>query len=95
MGRYGNFDSGLMQLPFVLGWPGFFVYVGGLFLLARTAFWRRGPRDMFSVAARSIVLMVGAELVFVNTLLGPEGMVFWSFLGLAVAAQIHHQESTP
>jgi hypothetical protein len=28
--EFGNFDSGLLNLPFVLGWPGSLLYIGSL-----------------------------------------------------------------
>lgn len=88
MGRYGNFDSGVMQLPFVLGWFGVFAYVSGLSLLLAQVFRRGGGRDTFTVVAKAVIVMIGSELVFVNTLVGPEGMAFWTFLGLALSGRL-------
>ncbi|MEM5387314.1 glucose-6-phosphate isomerase [Paraburkholderia phymatum] len=36
LGEYGNFDSGVMNIPFVLGWPGMLLYVSGLMWLLET-----------------------------------------------------------
>ncbi len=56
LGQYGNFDSGLMNIPFVLGWPGTLLYISGLiWLLTRAAFKsRRLPGDRFVSANISI-----------------------------------------
>jgi hypothetical protein len=87
LGRYGNFDSGVMQLPFVLGWFGVFAYLSGLSMLLVQAFRIGGPRNTFAAVVKGVVVMVGSGLIFVNTLIGPEGMAFWTFLGLALASR--------
>ena len=88
LGELGNFDSGIMNITFVLGWPGSLLYVGGLAWLLLYAL-RGGASqlDLFAAASRGISIAVLAQLVFVNTLIGVSGMVFWSFLGLYLMAQ--------
>lgn len=93
LGELGNFDSGVMNVPYTLGWPGTALYAGGLALLLGRAFsGRGGPAgggrnpDLFETASRGVVLAVLAQLVFDDFLVGFPGMVFWSFLGLALAA---------
>ena len=33
LGKYGSFDSGVMNVPFVLGWPGTLLYLSGVVML--------------------------------------------------------------
>jgi hypothetical protein len=91
LGEFAIFDSGLMNIPFVLGWPGALLYVAGLVWLLSCAL--RGGRsrsDLFAAASRGIVVAMLAQLVFVNALVGSSGgIVFWCFLGLSLAAQAY------
>lgn len=85
-GFYG--DSGLLQIPFVLGWFGGFLYLGGVVLILRR--FLRGhapPHDVFVHAAKAIVIMIGAEMVFENTLINVTGACIWTFIGMGLAAQ--------
>ncbi len=94
LGEFGNFDSGLLNIPFVLGWPGALLYVGGLAWLLFYAMRSRGSRsDLFAVASRGIVVAVLTQLLFVNTLTGVTGMVFWCFLALAFAGQTYQSRA--
>ena len=88
---YANFDSGIMNIPFVLGWPGALLYVSGLTWLLLNA-WRGtgSSHDLLAAASRGIAAAVLAQLLFANTLVSVSGMVFWTFLGLSLAARLHH-----
>ena len=91
-GFYG--DSGIMQVPFVLGWPGSFLYVGGIALLMRHGFARQVPRDdLFFAASKAIVLTVLVEMVFENTLINVMGACFFTFLGMCLSAQRYHAQA--
>jgi hypothetical protein len=91
LGVWGNFDSGIMNIPFVLGWPGLLLYASGLAWLLLYALRSRGSRhDLFAAASRGIAVALLAQLIFANTLVGLSGMVFWSFLGLSLAANTYH-----
>lgn len=88
-GFYG--DSGVMQIPFVLGWFGSFFYVGGLAALFRHFFGGRADsKDLFFKACKAIVLMIAMEMIFENTLINVTGACFWTFLGMGLAAQRHY-----
>lgn len=91
LGELANFDSGIMNIPFTLGWPGTLLYVGALALLLRRAFGGGVHSDPFTTASQGIVLAVLAQLVFDDFLVGVTGMVFWSFLGLALAARFRRE----
>jgi hypothetical protein len=85
-GFYG--DSGVLQVPFVLGWFGSLLYTGGTVLLLCQAFARSAAgRDAFIQASRAIVLMIGAEMIFENTLINVMGACFWTFLGTCIGAR--------
>lgn len=91
LGEFSSFDSGFMHIPFVLGWPGSLLYVGGLIWLLFYVLRGGGPRsDPFADIARGIAIAMVAQLVFGNSLVSLSGMVFWSFLGLSLAARVHH-----
>jgi hypothetical protein len=94
LGEFGDFHNGLLNIPFVLGWWGSLPYLGGLAWLLFRALWGKGLQsDLFAITSRGIVVAVLAQLVFVNTLVGVQGMIFWGFLGLALAAQAHHTQN--
>jgi hypothetical protein len=85
-GFYG--DSGILQIPFVLGWFGGFLYVGGTVMIVRRFLRGRMPsRDAFVHAAKAIVLMIAAEMVFENTLINVTGACFWTFIGIGLAGE--------
>jgi hypothetical protein len=92
LGEFANFDSGLMNIPFVLGWPGALLYVAGLvWLLSYALPSGRSGSDLFAAAGRGIVVAMLTQLVFANVLVGlSAGMVFWSFLGSSLAARSYH-----
>jgi len=77
-----SFDSGLMNVPYVLGWPGTLLYLGGIGLLAarslRAA--RVLRRDAFVVSAGSIWIALLAQMVFTNTLTSLSGLFFFMMM---------------
>jgi hypothetical protein len=86
-----NFDSGLMNIPYVLGWPGSLLYLGGLVWLLRYALLGRAARlDLFAAVNQGIAVSLLFQLIFGNSLIGLPGVVFWSSLGLSLAAQKHY-----
>ena len=90
LGRVENFDSGLLSIPWVLGWPGTLLYVGGLTWLLFYALRARSQSDLFATASQGIVIAALAQLVFGLALSGVAGMVLWSFLGLSLVAERYH-----
>jgi hypothetical protein len=97
LGNYGEIsggfygDSGIMQVPFVLGWFGTFLYVGGIAALLGYGLAGRVPkRDPFLGIAKAIVVMVLAEMIFENTLINVMGCCFFTFLGMCLAARRYH-----
>jgi hypothetical protein len=88
LGEKANFDSGVMNLPYVLGWPGAVLYLGGAFsLLLRVVRDRSVAKDFFLCSSAAICIGALGQLVFINTLIGVQGMVFWTFLGVCLAGR--------
>ncbi|KVE37202.1 glucose-6-phosphate isomerase [Burkholderia sp. BDU5] len=95
LGKYGSFDSGVMNVPFVLGWPGTLLYLFGLVWLLgrvlRASF--RLRRDKFVAACLSLSLSVFAMLVFTNSFIGTGGLLlFMSIFSILSAAHWQKQQ---
>ncbi|UEM06861.1 O-antigen ligase family protein (plasmid) [Skermanella rosea] len=90
MGELGVIDSGLLEVPFVLGWLGGALYLSGVALLVTATFKRRWSRqDGFVTVAESVALSILVQMVFTNMLTGFIGTLFWSFIGFSIAAERH------
>ncbi|MPW21274.1 glucose-6-phosphate isomerase [Paraburkholderia sp. CNPSo 3157] len=93
LGQYGNFDSGVMNIPFVLGWPGTLLYMSGVIWLLvralRASF--RLTDDKFASASMSLSLAIFAMLVFTNSLVGTGGLLL--FMGVfSILSAAHWQK---
>ncbi|SAL27237.1 glucose-6-phosphate isomerase [Caballeronia sordidicola] len=84
-----DFDSGLMEVPYVLGWPGLVLYTAGVLTLVLRAFVTSFARknDRFAVAGTAAAFAVLAMMVFVNTLVGAGGVFFFIGVILPVAGR--------
>ena len=84
-----DFDSGLMEVPFVLGWPGTLLYVAGVAMLVLRAFVASFGRknDRFAVAGTAAAFGILAMMVFLNTLVGGGGLFFFIGVMLPVAGR--------
>lgn len=76
------FDSGLMEVPFVLGWPGTLLYTVGVVTLLWRAFKasRLLQNDRFAICGFGVSLSILCMMVMVNTLVSFWGMLF--FIGV-------------
>lgn len=91
----GSNDSGVLTLLFTLGWFGTIPYLGGILLLFLKLFQSTAIRiDPVATAARAIALGTFAQMGLGNPMLALSGMVFWGFLGMALAAQQYHTETS-
>jgi hypothetical protein len=88
LGEYGSFDSGVMEIPLVLGWPGTMLYIGGLIWLLVYAFRNSNPEDLFAVVSRGIVVALLIMALADDTMDSLPGMLLWSFLCLAIAGKV-------
>jgi hypothetical protein len=86
---FGNFDNGVLEIMFVLGWPGTILLASGVAWLLSLGFAAGIPRgDLPAQAARAIVIASLAQLPFSNPLVGVAALVFWTFLGLLLSARM-------
>ncbi len=83
-----NFDSGLLDIVFSLGWFGAVVFIVGIAGLIGFAFRVREVRgDYFDLSLRAAALATLSILPSFNSLVGVDGIVFWGFLGLCISRQ--------
>jgi hypothetical protein len=86
LGTLGNFDSGVLEIVFVLGWPGAACFIFGVGWLLMTAF-LRPPRAVEQTrSAAAIAVAIAAQLIGSNTIIGVQGMLFWAAVGVTAAA---------
>lgn len=85
-------DSGFLDLFFTIGWFGTIPYLGGMLLLLFQLFqYSEFCFDPFMAASRAIVLGTFLSLAGGSAMLGFSGMIFWGFLGMAMAGHKYHQ----
>ncbi|MGI4984360.1 MAG: O-antigen ligase family protein [Janthinobacterium lividum] len=84
--KYVNFDSGIMEIPFVLGWPGTLLYVFGIVWLTMKSAMAamRGRADRFVIIWFSIAISVLVQQVFFNQLIGASGQLALTGLMLPI-----------
>ncbi|MFP3756059.1 hypothetical protein SB751_19375 [Cupriavidus sp. SIMBA_020] len=78
LGKFGVFDSGLMEIPFVMGWPGTLLYLTGLLWMIGRAM-KRGlamKSNRLLAAAVGTAIALVSMLVFSNTLNAFDGILF-------------------
>ncbi|VEP15939.1 O-antigen ligase like membrane family protein [Hyella patelloides LEGE 07179] len=87
-----QYDSTLLALLMNLGWIGTIFYGGGMLLLILNLFYQSASRnDAFATAMRGVVMTVVARLPLNSPLKEVQGIIFWGFLGLGVAAHRYYQ----
>ncbi|WP_434106411.1 O-antigen ligase family protein [Paraburkholderia caffeinilytica] len=79
-----NFDSGLMEVPYVMGWPGTLLYVTGIVMLLWRAYRasRQHPTDLLAISGVGVAVAIFSMMVFINTLTAVSGMFF--FIGVTL-----------
>lgn len=83
-----TYDSTILASLFNLGWIGTSFYVGGLFLLLMKIFTSKyANRDPFINVARAVVMTALVRIPLNVPLLEASGILFWTFLSLALAAE--------
>ncbi|MBU2751813.1 hypothetical protein HER14_12955 [Acidithiobacillus thiooxidans] len=91
-GHVVNFDSGVMEIPYVLGWAGgTLFFLGTIWTLTYILSSRWSKKDPFIAISSGISLAVFSTLIFVDTLIGSTGMLFWAFAGTSIAG-IHYRQ---
>ncbi len=85
-------DSGILDTFFSLGWFGGIPYLGSILLILYELFQgSEGRSDSFASASRSISVAIVFQLIFSSLMISLAGVVFWSFLGMGMAAKKYHQ----
>jgi hypothetical protein len=88
----GLYDSTFLSLLFSLGWFGTIPYSTGLLLiLFELLQYSKISFDSFANAARAIGFGIYIQFVLGSVILAVSGVVFWSFLGMAMAARNYYQ----
>lgn len=90
-GSAESFESGVLAIPYVLGWPGTLLYGLGLVLLCLEAVkTRASDTDQFAVIGASIVFAFSGMMLLGNMLIGIKGIMYWIFLALVLAARAYY-----
>jgi len=73
------FDSGLMEVPYVMGWPGTLLYVIGIGMLLKRALAAslKQPNNRVCACGVGLAVATVAMMLFSNTLTGVSGMFFF------------------
>ncbi|HTJ92838.1 MAG TPA: hypothetical protein VL424_06975, partial [Pararobbsia sp.] len=76
---FSVFDSGLMEIPFVLGWPGTLLFTGGIFWMVARAFKCAMSirNDRFAASSVGICFAMLLMLASSNMLTGLSGNLFY------------------
>ncbi|MFM0739780.1 hypothetical protein PQQ51_21275 [Paraburkholderia xenovorans] len=79
-----DFDSGVMEVPYVMGWPGTLLYTTGILMMLWRGFRasRLRPNDMLAVCGVGVAMSTLAMMVMINTLTATSGMFF--FIGVTL-----------
>ncbi len=88
--QYGAFDSGVLEIPYVLGWLGGLFYIWALawlFLQIVQGCLIRCDPYLFTYCA--IVLALISQLVFGPVHRGVSGVFLWSMMGMSMAGIKH------
>ena len=83
-----NYDSGLFEILFSLGWLGTLFFLVGLGLLMSQTLFDTSGADPFEPLLHAVVVSYLSMLLFSNLLIGVAGMVFWTVLGRALGARV-------
>ncbi|HZZ12111.1 MAG TPA: hypothetical protein VFE79_15595 [Paraburkholderia sp.] len=79
-----DFDSGVMEVPLVMGWPGALLYTTGLIVMIWRAFRasRLRPTDLLAMSGVGVAIAIFSMMILINTLTGVTGMFF--FIGVTL-----------
>ncbi len=93
-GAAESFESGVLAIPYVLGWPGTLFYGLGLILLCTQALKARAEStDQFAMISASIVFAFSGMMLLGNMLIDIKGVMYWSFLALVLAAHAYYEDA--
>lgn len=93
MGQLGNFDSGVIEILFVLGLPGALLFFIGLGLLLAPALSLQRNMTASARVAAAIAVAMAVQLAGSNTIVGAQGLLFWSAAGMMMRAAYASERS--
>ncbi len=86
-GQNVDFDSGLLEIPFIFGWVGGLVFAWSIYRIALSILGKYlKTRDPIASAASGIFFGMLAALLFGQVFAGPEGIIVWTSAALALTA---------
>jgi hypothetical protein len=86
-----SLDNGFLELFYVFGWPGGTMFLLGIgALLVQSVRFAEARRDQFAGALRATSLAIVAIMPIGDIFSGSTGALFWSVLGLGIAAHAFH-----
>lgn len=94
-GEVVSFDSGVFDVLFSLGWLGSLCYGVGIALLLRQTVFAPDLTDTFEPFLHAVLIAFLFMLLSINQFAGVMGMMFWTALGLALAARLHARRNRP
>lgn len=91
--QHEAFDSGILAVPFTLGWIGAVLYYTALGMLVhRMMKIDRQGSDPFTLVSSAVAIALLSLLFFVNTLGGISGILLWAFLSFPLASERYHEQ---
>ncbi|WP_144143175.1 O-antigen ligase family protein [Paraburkholderia sp. BCC1884] len=89
-----DFDSGLMEVPIVMGWPGTLLYTTGVLMLMWRAYRasRLHPTDLLAISGVGVAVAIFSMMIFINTLNAVSGMFFYLGVTLPVISLRYARE---
>ncbi len=86
-GQNVDFDSGILEIPFTFGWIAGLIFVWSIISIAMSILGKYlKSKDPVTTAASGIFFGMMAVLLFGQVFSGPEGMIVWTAVGLALTA---------
>jgi hypothetical protein len=79
-----HFDSGLMNVPYVLGWLGTIAYAGGLGVMIVAVTWRWRQLSPVGLASGAACAALLSQMIFLNSVVAASGVMFWTLLGVCL-----------
>ena len=90
--KYGSFDSGLLEIPYVLGWVGGLIYAWSLvWLTVKLAKCGFTSKDPYLATYGAIVIALLSQLMFGAAHRGVPGVFLWGIIGLAIAGMNYNK----
>lgn len=87
-----SLDNSLLDLLIYLGWIGTIFYLGGMLIVLFSIFQGVNTLDSSALSYRAIAMGIILRLPLGPVIIGVNGLLLWSFLAMAAAAKMYHQD---